>query len=513
MTETSCDVLILGAGTGGTAAALALQGWGLRVILTEPTDWVGGQLTSQLVPPDEHPWIETCGRTLRYAEYRERVRQWYRDHGDLTPAAARDKRLNPGSGWVSWICHRPDVGEKVLRTMLAPALAEGLDLRMETVPVAAQTVNDRVTAVTLRHIPSGQETLVTPRFVIDATELGDGLALTGTEYALGAESRDETGEPHALSGDHETDNVQGFTWCAVVGWDPEGDHTIERPREYDFWRAYQPTHWPDKLLSFTMHNAVKNEAVHFPLFSEGWFNLFSYRQIVDPRAHNGPTEAATCVNWPMNDFFEGSVIDVPEDVAEQRYESARQLTLSLIYWLQTEHGYKGLRLRPDLAGTKDGLAKAAYIRESRRLVSRTPIREQDIAAYTNPGQSLGIRYPDSVGIGGYRLDLHPSANGVGPIDTSTLPFQIPMGSLIPVRVRNLLAACKNIGVTHLSNGSYRLHPVEWNIGEAAGLLAAYCLTQGLDPVGVHEDPARVQDFQKLLFREGIDIAWPEWRAL
>jgi hypothetical protein len=88
-----------------------------------------------------------------------------------------------------------------------------------------------------------------------------------------------------------------------------------------------------------------------------------------------------------------------------------------------------------------------------------------------------------------------------------------MGSLIPVRVRNLLAACKNIGVTHLSNGSYRLHPVEWNIGEAAGLLAAYCLNQGLDPVSVHEDPARVQDFQKLLFREGIDIAWPEWRAL
>ena len=58
----------------------------------------------------------------------------------------------------------------------------------------------------------------------------------------------------------------------------------------------------------------------------------------------------------------------------------------------------------------------------------------------------------------------------------TLPFQIPLGALIPIECDNLLAACKNINTTHLSNGAYRLQPVEWSIGEAAGSLAAYCVS-------------------------------------
>ena len=40
--------------------------------------------------------------------------------------------------------------------------------------------------------------------------------------------------------------------------------------------------------------------------------------------------------------------------------------------------------------------------------------------------------------------------------------------LLPVRMRNLFPACKNIGTTHITSGCYRLHPVEWGIGEAVG---------------------------------------------
>ncbi len=59
----------------------------MRVILTEETDWVGGQLTSQAVPPDEHRWIESFGGTRLYRDYRTAVRQYYRDHYPLTAAA------------------------------------------------------------------------------------------------------------------------------------------------------------------------------------------------------------------------------------------------------------------------------------------------------------------------------------------------------------------------------------------------------------------------------------------
>ena len=92
------------------------------------------------------------------------------------------------------------------------------------------------------------------------------------------------------------------------------------------------------------------------------------------------------------------------------------------------------------------------------------MNSQDVQAET---------FADSVGVGSYRIDLHPSTGGDNYIDISSLPFQIPLGALIPRRVENLLPACKNLGTTHITNGCYRLHPVEWAIGEAAGALAAY----------------------------------------
>lgn len=83
-----------------------------------------------------------------------------------------------------------------------------------------------------------------------------------------------------------------------------------------------------------------------------------------------------------------------------------------------------------------------------------------------------------------------------------------MGSLIPVRMENLLPACKNLGVTHITNGCYRLHPVEWNIGESAGCLAAFCLDNGKAPRQVLKDEALLKDFQDRITAQGIEIRWP-----
>jgi NADPH-dependent 2,4-dienoyl-CoA reductase/sulfur reductase-like enzyme len=45
-------------------SALAAARYGLRVILNEDTDWIGGQSTSQTVPPDENAHLETHGATI-----------------------------------------------------------------------------------------------------------------------------------------------------------------------------------------------------------------------------------------------------------------------------------------------------------------------------------------------------------------------------------------------------------------------------------------------------------------
>ena len=86
------DVAIIGGGLGACAAALAAARLGRRVILTEETHWIGGQLTNQAVPPDEHPWIEDFGATASYRALRHGIRDYYRAHLPLTAEARAQRR-------------------------------------------------------------------------------------------------------------------------------------------------------------------------------------------------------------------------------------------------------------------------------------------------------------------------------------------------------------------------------------------------------------------------------------
>src|SRR5690606_28314996 len=183
-------------------------------------------------------------------------------------------------------------------------------------------------------------------------------------------------------------------------------------------------------------------------------------------------------------------------------------------------GWPELRLRGDLVGTSHGLAKFPYIRESRRIQAEFTVLEQHVCTEARmaetglPEDSVSAAtFHDSVGIGCYRADLHPSSGGDNYIDIGTLPFEIPLGALIPKRMENLLPAAKNLGTTHITNGCYRLHPVEWNIGESAGALAHFCLARKKLPRQIRDAAAELADFQTFLQRDGIDIRWPKLRPV
>ena len=107
-------------GTGGVAGALAALRLGRRVVLTEETDWIGGQLTAQAVPPDEHPWIEEMGCTASYRRLRNGIRDFYRRNYPLMAGARGREHLNPGDGLVSRLCHEPRAALAVLEGMLSP---------------------------------------------------------------------------------------------------------------------------------------------------------------------------------------------------------------------------------------------------------------------------------------------------------------------------------------------------------------------------------------------------------
>src|SRR5690606_40757714 len=123
--DLTADILIVGAGLGGVAAALAAADRGATVILTEEFEWIGGQLTSQAVPPDEHPWVEEFGITARYRALRNGIRDVYRRRYPLIDDARRIDALNPGAGWVSKLCSEPRIAVGVLEEMLSPHRSTG----------------------------------------------------------------------------------------------------------------------------------------------------------------------------------------------------------------------------------------------------------------------------------------------------------------------------------------------------------------------------------------------------
>jgi hypothetical protein len=520
-TELSTDILVAGAGLGGIAAALAAAEAGHTVILTEPTAWIGGQTTSQAVPPDEHPWIEDHPGCASYGRYRRMVRDTYRTAYPITDDARRIDHLNPGLGLVSGLCHEPRVSLAVLQQMLLPLRSSGR-IRVETgwSPVAVDLSGDQIDAVTFAD-DDGDQTKVVARLVIDATETGELLALGDIEHVIGAESQAQTGELHALTGEADPLDQQAITWCAAIDWSPDTDNILDRPEMYRHWRSVQPDFWPGPLIGWDDVHPETLETRHLPLFSTtGERDLWHYRRIVAreqfaPGAYGGDIVA---VNWPMQDYFASPVIGVDDDTVETALWECRQLTLSLLHWIQTEaprhdggYGYPEVRLRADVTGGgPDGLAIAPYIRESRRVMADYTVTEQDVGVEARAGHDRAASFHDSVGIGSYRIDLHPSTGQRTYVDVSSYPFELPLGALIPRRVENLLPACKNIGSTHITNGCYRLHPVEWLIGDVAGSLAAASLDQGVSPTAIRNDATRLADFQRhLVEHRGVELHWPD----
>ncbi|MCA9007467.1 MAG: FAD-dependent oxidoreductase, partial [Planctomycetaceae bacterium] len=290
--------------------------------------------------------------------------------------------------------------------------------------------------------------------------------------------------------------------------------------------------WSGKILSlsYSSPRTLEPKALSFvpsgketPAPKTRSLNLWLYRRMIDrnnftPGSYDSDI---TVVNWPQNDYMLGNITDVSPAEREKQITAAKQLSLSLLYWLQTEaprpdggQGWPGLRLRRDITGTADGLAKYPYIRESRRIRAETTIKEQDLthserlkALGKDHKPLLAKPFSDTVGIGYYHLDLHPSSGGDNYIDMGSVPFQIPLGAMIPERVENLIPGCKNIGTTHISNGCYRLHPVEWSIGEAAGALCAHAIAGQTTPRQIRNTPEKLQEFQTSLTKQGIELEW------
>lgn len=509
--EASCDLLVAGAGMGGVAAALRASELGASVCMTEPTDWIGGQMTAGGVSAlDEHAFIEAAGATRLYYQMREAIRDRYRQRNSLLAALRGKPDLNPGACYVSSLCFEPRVGVEVLDEMLRSA-GSRIKLFLRTEIAALERDGARLTAAVAYRFEERRFLRLRAKYFLDATEMGDLLPLAKVGYVVGAESREETLEPHAPEKANPA-CVQSITYPFVLEHRPGENHRIERPEQYEHFRDHQPfslrLYYPVELgwrghFQYTMFGddpPVPNNMSPRPFFS--WRRVLSKAQFEEP----GLKGDLGLMNWPRQDYHTETVLDrTPNDLARV-LQQAKRLSFAFLYWLQNElerddqqgKGYPELMLRRDLMGTADGLSKYPYIREARRLKARSTVRQQDIVAE----YQRGVRakpWPDSVGVGFYMVDIHPCGSGERGRMMMPRPFQIPMTTLVPQETINLLASGKNLGVTHLTNGAYRLHPIEWNVGEAAATIAVQAIAKGALPAP--------ESVQMSLARRGVPLVW------
>lgn len=639
----TCDILIVGGGVGGFAAAyqactMASEYGITRIVMTEETAWPGGQYTSQGVTASDDNSLVEQGRynvaaSEAYFDFHETIKNYYRAAaletaektertGQGVTAAERMEKewiestqFSPGNAWGSRMSFLPKDGVHAIEDMLRPYVESGLlTIHYRTVPVAVDMDGARLTGVTFERTGTNERMTVNAAITLDATELGDLLPLTNTPYRIGIEASEDTGEPSLFDDDGNVlypepmrDCQQSFTYTFAVEWRPETEDNRlpweDRPASYeanrhrftmiDANRWFLMKRWNDYARMAAYEEMQKGgEKRPMPWIPSFW----TYRRMLDarlidpgqpasiyPRFINGQWEMdfnpednpryfvpnwehsepavgdIIEVNWGANDYTGGSIIDVSPEMREQRLKEAKELSLSFMYWLWYEaprdpddpkldpakeqnwpadpvtgknQGYANLKYRPDVMGTEDGLSMYPYIRESRRVKALFTVMQQHLLA---PRTERAELFHDTVGIGHYFLDIHRCdvgdevkrdinfkhvqlSDGSWAGENSSGRFQIPYGSLVPEITDGLICAAKNIGLTRIAAATYRLHPVEFEIGKAAGAAAALCVAWDAQPRDLWvAEPAsepteaekRLRKLQQVLLDDNTPLFWNE----
>lgn len=445
------DVLVVGGGASGTAAGIQAARMGVHTIVLEETPWLGGMLTSAGVScVDGNNRL----RSGIFGEFADSLVARYGSNDALK------------SGWVSNINFDPHLGQEIL-TNMAQACGELLDVRRETVitEVKGEAGDWHVSYRDSR----GIKHIIRADVIIDATELGDVAKACGVDYRIGMEASEDTGE--SIAPEQANDVIQDLTYVAFLkDYGPDADMTIEMPEGYD------PSPFYNSCLNPLNVENVTGQTIWSPEM------MITYGKTPEGRY---------MINWPIygNDCYL-NVIEMSREDREEALKEAKRFTLSFVYFIQTQLGMKNLGLADDVFPTSDKLPFIPYHRESRRIVGEaflTMDAAADPYAYKEP------LYRTGVAVGDYPVDhhhfRHPDWRELPDLEFYPIPsFNVPMGTMIPKEVDDLIVAEKSISVSNLMNGATRLQPVVMQLGQAAGALAALACIEdkGVKEIGVRQ---------------------------
>lgn len=496
----SYDVVIAGAGTGGCGAAVQAARMGCTVLLLEETDWIGGQMNAAAVTSMDE------GGTL------VRKRGLYREWCGLVASHYQPLGINFMTAyWNSHTCLEPRVGRHLLHVLLGDARGKGvLDLVERARVSKVIKKGDTVTGVEVVDLTekAGKTRAIQCRVLIDATEWGDVVPLTGTRYRVGNCTSDAIDVKR---------RVQDNTWTAVVKQYPQGVPEELRIKE-------PPPGYTEKVHAAFVRTLVDGEKVDSQGKPWTWATFIGYRGMPDSsRPGDSPPITRTHLNY--NNDYVASVAEIEDPVQRLATDRAMRLkTLHLIYFIQhtlgktdwavaNDEGYdtpcnreaidEWLKERPDLGPYRAIFYQFSiipYVRESRRIIGLHTMTAREIERK----KGRPVQFPHTVALGDYPVDMHGSMSkpwleldldreedipdkfgGKG-----SGPFAIPFESFIPEKVDGFLPAEKNISQSRMVNGATRLQPHTMMMGQAVGAIAALSIQNKVQPRAL--DPGLVQ---------------------
>ena len=453
------EVLVVGGGTGGTAAGIQSARLGSKTIIVEPTSWLGGMISAAGVSATDGNHRLPSGI---WKEFRDRI---YAVYGG--PAKVE-------TGWVSNTLFEPRVADSIFKAMAA----ESKDLSIYYGWRFDKAIKEGNKITGAVFINDKNETLtINADITIDATEMGDVMASAAVPYDLGMEAGSLTGERVGIT---ETNNVvQDLTWVAVLkDYGSAADCTIVRPQGYD------PNEFDGACKEYYLNKQLPEPTVNAQA-------MLDYTKIPNGKY---------LLNWPKagNDTYL-NVVELTEEQRNAELEKAKATTMRFIYFIQHQLGYKNLGLANDEFPTADKLALIPYHREGRRLKGVVRFTMRNLAEPFTYGDPL---YRTGISVGDYPIDHHHKKNLLAPQHLEFYPvpsFNVPLGTLIPKEAEGLIVAEKGISVSNVVNGTTRLQPCVMLTGQAAGVLASLSAKQHTAPAQV-----TVRSVQKALMQSG---AW------
>ncbi|MEH2148682.1 FAD-dependent oxidoreductase [Nostoc sp.] len=454
----TADVLVVGGGTGGTAAAIQAARRGAKTILVSEFPWLGGMLTSAGVSVPDGNELEAF-QTGLWGAFLQELRHRQPEGLD--------------NSWVSFFSYDPRIGAEIFADWVQEL--PNLHWISGQVPLEVFRQGDSITGVRFADFA------ITAKIILDGTELGDLLALAEIPYRWGWELQSEWGEPSApvtFNSLTQKYPVQAPTYVVIM---------------QDFGEAIAPE-----------IPAASN--YHPSQFTGAWDGygaetFLNYGRLPGDRF---------MINWPIcgNDYGQGVGRLIESDVSRGEFiQESRWHSQNFAHFIQNQLGRRYGLAEKVFPHTSTAFALHPYYRESRRLVGLTTVREQDIlpitggrvasifndASFCVPlrGSKLRKVSPtgEAIAVGNYANDHHypgvqfplqPKSIRWGGRWTGT-PFTIPYSSLIPATTNGFLVCEKNISVSHIANGATRLQPVVMGIGQAAGMAAAMCIELNCQP--------------------------------